>query len=133
MKEIRLRQADDNDVENITQLFFDTIQNVNIKDYSQEEVNDWSSWSFETDKWLEKMQEQFFVVAGLNNKFVGFSSLAKNGYLDFMFVDKNTQGQVVESALLSEIERKGFIVKKQQLKKSKSKKLINFRMVKYNA
>ena len=154
MQNIKLRQAIDRDVENITQLFFDTIQNINIKDYSQEEVDDWSSWKSDIDKWLEKMQEQYFVVAELNNKFVGFSSLAKDGYLDFMFVDKDTQGQGVASSLLSEIERKateqnnvliysdvsltakgffeskGFIVERQQLKKSKKKELINFRMTK---
>jgi len=154
MKSIEVRQAVDSDVERITQLFFDTIQNINIKDYSQEEVDDWSSWKSDIDKWLEKMQEQYFVVAEIDNKFVGFSSLAKDGYLDFMFVHKDNQGQGVASALLSEIERKameqnndliysdvsitakgffeskGFIVERQQLKKSKQKELINFRMIK---
>ncbi len=151
---ISVRQADESDVRDITQLFYDTIQNINIKDYSQEEVDDWSSWKVDIDKWLEKMQEQYFVVAEIKNKIVGFSSLATDGYLDFMFVDKDTQGQGVASALLSEIERKaieqnndliyshvsltakrffenkGFIIEKQQLKKSKQKELINFKMIK---
>lgn len=154
MEDITLRQAIESDVENITQLFFDTIQNINIRDYSQEEVDDWSSWKVDIDKWKEKMQEQYFVVAEMNNKIVGFSSLAKDGYLDFMFVHKDNQGQGVARALLSEIERKameqnnnmiysdvsitakgffeskGFIVERQQLKKSKQKELINFRMIK---
>jgi len=154
LKTIKVRQSVSGDVERITQLFYDTIQNINIKDYSQEEVDDWSSWKTDIDKWLEKMQEEYFVVAVIKNKIVGFSSLALNGYLDFMFVDKDTQGQGVASALLSEIERKaneqnndliysdvsltakgffeskGFIVERQQLKKSKKRKLINFRMIK---
>ena len=157
MKSIEVRQAVDSDVGRITQLFFDTIQNINIRDYSQDEVDDWSSWKTDIDKWLEKMQEQYFVVAEINNKILGFSSLAQDGYLDFMFVDKETQGQGVASALLSEIEKKaidqkndliysdvsltakgffeskGFIVERQQLKKSKKKELINFRMIKNNA
>ena len=154
MEDIILRQAIESDVENITQLFFDTIQNINIRDYSQEEVDDWSSWKADIDKWKEKMREQYFVVAEINNKIVGFSSLAKDGYLDFMFVHKDNQGQGVASALLYEIERKameqnndliysdvsitargffeskGFFVERQQLKKSKQKELINFRMIK---
>ncbi|MCD4742735.1 MAG: GNAT family N-acetyltransferase [Desulfobacteraceae bacterium] len=156
MKSIKVRQAIDSDVGRITQLFFETIQNINIKDYSQEEVDDWSSWKTDIDKWLEKMQEQYFIVAEIKNRIVGFSSLAQDGYLDFMFVDKDTQGQGIASALLSEIERKaieqnngllysdvsltakgffeskGFIVERQQLKKSKKKELINFRMIKMN-
>lgn len=151
---IIIRQANDSDVGDITQLFYDTIQNINIRDYSKEEVDDWSSWKVDIDKWLGKMQEQYFVVAMIKNKIVGFSSIAPDGYLDFMFVDKDTQGQGVASSLLSEIERKaieqnndliysdvsltakgffeskGFIVERQQLKKSKKKELINFRMTK---
>jgi N-acetylglutamate synthase-like GNAT family acetyltransferase len=154
LNEIWVRQANESDLGDITQLFYDTIRNINIRDYSIEEVDDWSSWKVDIDKWLEKMQEQYFVVAVIKNKIVGFSSLAPDGYLDFMFVDKDTQGQGVASVLLSEIERKaieqdndliysdvsltakgffeikGFIVEKQQLKKSKEKELINFRMIK---
>lgn len=153
-KTIEVRQSLSSDVEKITQLFYDTIQNINIKDYSQEELDDWSSWKTDIDKWLARMDEQYFIVAEIQNKIVGFSSLAEDGYLDFMFVDKDTQGQGVASTLLSEIERKalvqnndliysdvsltakgffeskGFIVERQQLKKSKKKDLINFRMIK---
>lgn len=154
MNSIKIKLAVEGDVRQITQLFFDTIQNINIRDYSQEEVDDWSSWNVDIDKWKEKMQDQYFVLAEINNRIVGFSSLAKDGYLDFMFVHKDNQGQGVASALLSEIERKameqnndliysdvsitakgffeskGFVVERQQLKKSKQKELINFRMIK---
>ncbi len=44
MDSIDTREAENSDVERITQLFYDTIQNINIKDYSQEEVDYWSSW-----------------------------------------------------------------------------------------
>lgn len=154
MDKIEVRQATENDVGRITQLFFDTIQNINIRDYSQEEVDDWSSWKADIDKWLERMQAQYFVVAEKNNMIAGFGSLAQDGYLDFMFVDKDMQGQGVASVLLSEIERKavkqkntmiyadvsitakgffeskGYIVEKQQLKRSRNMELINFRMIK---
>ncbi len=86
MSNIKIRQSVEGDVSQITQLFFDTIQNINIKDYSKEEVDDWSSWNTDTDKWLERIQEQYFVLAEINNQIVGFSSLAEDGYLDFMFV-----------------------------------------------
>lgn len=104
LKNIEVRQSLSSDVEKITQLFYDTIQNINIRDYSQEEVDDWSSWKTDIDKWLERMLEQYFIVAEIKNKNVGFGSLAEDGYLDFMF-DKDTQRQGVASALLSEIFR----------------------------
>jgi putative acetyltransferase len=57
MNSIKIRQPVEGDVSQITQLFFDTIQNINIKDYSKEEVDDWSSWNTDTNKWLERIQE----------------------------------------------------------------------------
>ncbi len=38
MKSIEVRQAVDKDIGNITQLFFDTIQNINIRDYSKKRL-----------------------------------------------------------------------------------------------
>ncbi|TCO08463.1 GNAT family N-acetyltransferase [Natronoflexus pectinivorans] len=154
MNDITIREALERDVGQITQLFFDTIQYINAKDYAKEDIDDWSSWKWDTDKWLEKIQEQYFILAEINNQIVGFSSLAEDGYLDFMYVHKDYQGQGVASALLHEIEKKsieqsndfiysdvsitakrffeckGFIIEKQQLKKSKKRELINFRMKK---
>lgn len=51
------------------------------------------------------MDEQYYVVVVMKNKITGFSSLASDGYLDFVFVDKDTQGQDRAIALLSEIVR----------------------------
>ena len=154
MKNITIIEASSADVKEITQLFHDTIQVINSRDYPKDEIDDWSSWYKDTDKWAERINEQYFIVAKLDNKVVGFSSLATDGYLDFMFVHKDLQGQGIAKALLTEIENKasiqqndliysdvsitakgffeknGFDVEKQQLKKSKKKELINFRMTK---
>ena len=154
MKNITITEASSADIKEITQLFYDTIQVINSRDYPKDEIDDWSSWYKDTDKWAERINEQYFIVAKLDNKVVGFSSLATDGYLDFMFVHKDLQGQGIAKALLTEIENKasiqqndliysdvsitakgffeknGFDVEKQQLKKSKKKELINFRMTK---
>jgi putative acetyltransferase len=151
---ITISQAISADVKEITQLFYDTIQVINSKDYPKDEIDDWSSWYKDIDKWSEKLSEQFFIVAKFDGKIIGFSSLAIDGYLDFMFVHKDFQGQGVAKSLLTELEKKaseqkndliysdvsitargffekhGFIVEKQQLKKSKKKELINYRMIK---
>jgi putative acetyltransferase len=154
MDRIEIIQADKSNVAEITELFYNTIQNINIKDYPQDEIEDWSSWHSDTDKWIDKINEQYFTVAKNNKTIVGFGSLAKDGYLDFMFVHKDYQRQGIASALLTELEKRaieqkndliysdvsitargffennGFKVEKQQLKKSKKKELINFRMIK---
>ncbi|GAO31017.1 GNAT family N-acetyltransferase [Geofilum rubicundum] len=151
---IKIYRASKQDVSMITQLFRDTIQNVNSKDYPEDEIEDWSSWWTDTDKWQERIEEQYFIKAMIGDKIVGFSSLASDGYLDFMFTHKDYQRHGVAGNLLRKIERKakeqgndliysdvsitakgfferhGFIVKKRQFKKSRNKELINFRMTK---
>lgn len=151
---IKIYRATKQDVGMITQLFRDTIQNVNSNDYPADEIEDWSSWWTDHDKWQEKIEEQYFIKAMIEDKIVGFSSLATDGYLDFMFTHKDYQRHGVAGNLIGKIERKakeqgndliysdvsitakgfferhGYIVEKQQFKKSKNKELINFRMTK---
>ena len=151
---IKIYRATKQDVGKITQLFRDTIQNVNSKDYPEDEIEDWSSWWTDHDKWQERIEKQYFIKAMIEDKIVGFSSLATDGYLDFMFTHKDYQRQGVSANLISKIEKKakgqgnnliysdvsitakgfferhGYIVEKQQFKKSRNKELINFRMTK---
>jgi putative acetyltransferase len=151
---IIIKIAQESDIPNITKLFYETIQTINIKDYTQEEVDDWSSWHSDTDKWKQKINEQFFLIAQLNNQLVGFSSLTKDGYLDFMFVHKDHQRKGIAKKLYTKIEEKafeqknhiissevsitaknffesvGFEIEKPQKKRSKNKELSNFKMKK---
>jgi putative acetyltransferase len=151
---IKIHRATKQDVGMITTLFRDTIQNVNSKDYPVDEIDDWSSWWTDHDKWQERIKEQYFIKAMIEGKIVGFSSLASDGYLDFMFTHKDYQRQGVAANLISKIEKKaqeqgndliysdvsitakgffekqGYVVEKQQFKKSRNKELVNFRMTK---
>jgi putative acetyltransferase len=149
---IIIKIAQESDIPNIAKLFYETIQTINIKDYTQEEIDDWSSWYSDTDKWKQKINEQFFILAQLNNELVGFGSLAKDGYLDYMFVHKEHQRKGIAKKLYNKIEEKahekknhiiysevsitaksffeslGFEIEKPQKKKSKNKELTNFKM-----
>lgn len=151
---IKIYRATIQDVGIITQLFRDTIQNINSIDYPVDEIDDWSSWWTDHDKWKERIKEQYFVKAMIEDRIVGFSSLATDGYLDFMFTHKDHQGKGVAGNLIRKIEKKakeqgnnliysdvsitakgfferhGYVVEKQQFKKSRNKELINYRMTK---
>jgi putative acetyltransferase len=151
---IKIYRATKQDIGMITQLFRDTIQNVNSNDYPADEIEDWSSWWTDHDKWQERILDQYFIKAMIEDKIVGFSSLATDGYLDFMFTHKDYQRQGVAGNMIRKIEKKakeqgnvliysdvsitakeffekhGYVVEKQQFKKSKNKELVNFRMTK---
>lgn len=149
-----ITEATIDDIKEITQLFYETIQEINSKDYPKDEIDDWSSWHEDVDKWKEEIVKFYFIVAKIHDKIVGISSLATDGYLNLLFVHKDFQRHGIAKKLLSEIEKKaseqkndliysdvsitakgffekyGFKVEKQQLKKSKDKELINFKMTK---
>lgn len=152
--DVIIKKAKTSDIEEITHLFFNTIQSINIRDYPKDQIDDWSSWYQEYDKWKNKILEQYFIKALDDDKIVGFGSLAKDGYVDYLFVDKDYQRQGIATNLMKKLENKaieqcnkhiysdvsitaksffernGFKVEKQQLKKSREKYLTNFRMIK---
>ena len=149
-----IRRAESYDIAEITRLFYETIQTINSKDYSQEEIDDWSSCHSDYEKWNTKIIEQYFIVATFDSKITGFASLTTNGYLDLMYVHKDYQGQGIAGQLLSKLENKaieqnnreiysevsitaraffekqGFCVKQKQLKKSRKRELENYYMIK---
>ncbi len=105
-KKIDIRIAVNEDIESIASLFNTTIRIVNAKDYSPEEIEVWASCSKRTEGWVNKIRQQTFYVAEINGVLVGFSSIEKDGYLDFMYVHNEYQKQGIAKELLLAIERK---------------------------
>ncbi len=99
---IRKATLEDND--QIRQLFYDTINNINVRDYNSEQIKLWSSGHLNIEKWNNNITEQYFIVCESNKTITGFSSITDKGYLDFMYVHKDHQGKGIATAMLSELE-----------------------------
>ncbi|MDZ4711055.1 MAG: GNAT family N-acetyltransferase [bacterium] len=116
MTEIRIREAKVDDVEDITQLYYGTVTNVNAKDYSPKEIEVWSGTAHNNnDRWERSVNEQYFLIAEIDKEMVGFSSIAPNGYLDFMYVHKDHQRKGIALMLLNEIESKAIEQKNKEI------------------
>lgn len=107
-EKIKIRQAVNGDIPAIMSLFRDTVRYINSRDYTTEQIEVWSDTTGMEWAWERHIKEQYFIVAESERikGITGFSSIAKNGYLDFMYVHKDHQNEGVASALLKEIERK---------------------------
>jgi len=149
-----VRQADAGDLPAIRQLFADTVTYVNARHYDFEQVAVWARAAGNELRWLEKLRQQYFVVAGHNGSIAGFASISSEGYLDFLYVHRDHQRKGIAQALLAAIEEKaisvgnrviesdvsitarpffeknGFVVVRQQTVKIEGIALINFRMKK---
>lgn len=87
-------------------LFRDTVLNVNARDYTEEEVKDWTSCWEKTERWKELLLNNQYVGAfDKQNVLVGFASMDKGGHLYSMFGHKDFQRKGIATLLLSEVER----------------------------
>lgn len=100
-----IRQAKIADLESILDLFQQTIETINVQDYSHEQIKVWSSGASKKDRWLKKIEEQYFLVAAINFDIVGFASITNDGYLDFMFVSKDHQRKGIAHLLYTQLEK----------------------------
>jgi len=111
MNEIKIRRAVPEDLKELRQLYIDTVTNINSIDYDENQIHAWIKPWFESDTttrdgrtFADKIIEQYFIVAVIDEKIAGFGSLEDNGYLDFMYVHKDFQRHGVAKTLLNELE-----------------------------
>ncbi len=149
-----IRKATELDIPAITQLFKETIETINSKDYSEEQVKVWSDGHIHTDRWIKRLTSQYFIVAVVDEITAGIGSITPDGYLDIMYVHKDYQGKGIASALLDDLltnainnnlslvksdvsisakaffEKKGFVVVTPQKVQINGIELLNYKMQK---
>jgi len=101
---IRAYQVDD--AEELMQLFYDTIHEVNIRDYSQEQVNAWAPANINADAWEKGFEGRFTYIAEDDRTIAGFGELEPDGHIARFFCHKDFQRQGVGTQILNQIEAK---------------------------
>lgn len=147
----------ESDLEEIVNLFYDTVHSVNSKDYSEEQLHAWAPIDEKDSKllsWKESMSRNITLVAKMHDQVVGFCDLTIDGHLDRLFVHKEYQGMGIASSLIKRLEvdamklnlsvidtdasitakpffeRQGYIVVSEQTVERKGVQLTNYRMIK---
>lgn len=106
IEKIRLENLDE-----VLYLFKNTIENSCSKDYNQTQISAWTLSIENRERWINKINTQYFIVAKLNDKIVGFGSL-KDSYLDMLFVHHNYLRKGIASLIFEDLKsqstKKGF-------------------------
>ncbi|MEH1832311.1 MAG: GNAT family N-acetyltransferase [Nostoc sp.] len=142
------------DTEEIMKLFYDTVHEVNIHDYTEEQVDAWAPANMDIDVWIKDLGSKFTYVAEEQGKIIGFGELEANGHIDRFYCHQDFQRKGIGKKILEQLELKAkvlkieklfteasitakpffenqnFIVVKQQEVERRDQKLINFVMEK---
>ena len=104
---VKLRRYSSDDIDEILQLFYDTVHNINIRDYTKQQVNAWADGKADKNIRNASFAENYTIVAEKCGKIVGFGDIDSKGYLDMLYVHKDFQGQGIASKICDLLE-KGF-------------------------
>ncbi|MDJ0710936.1 MAG: GNAT family N-acetyltransferase [Woeseiaceae bacterium] len=100
----RIRRFRTGDEAILRTLFFDTIRNVNRRDYTEEQVRAWAPEDYEPEHWAHRMRELNPFVCEVDGEIAGYADLQSSGYIDHFFVSKNFQRRGVGTSLFERIE-----------------------------
>lgn len=107
-----IRKYQTSDCKELIDLFYNTVHNVNAKDYTKEQLNVWATGQVDLEKWNESLQGHFSVVAVDDEIIVVFGDIDKTGYIDRLFVHADYQGKSIATAICNQLEQavKGNII-----------------------
>lgn len=153
---IKIRKYKESDARALWAIFYHTIRNVNIRDYSQAQVEAWAPDNFDPEVWQRKMNSIAPFVAEIDGDIVGYTDLQENGLIDHFFCHHEHQGKGIGRSLMEHVlnvgkqqgvykfysevsitarpfyERLGFKVVQEQTVEVRGQKLRNFVMEKFS-
>ena len=151
---MRVRTYEISDTKQIVKLFYDTVHEVNIRDYTKAQVDAWAPADIDIASWTKSLSSKFTFVAEEGETIAGFGQLEANGHIDCFYCHKDFQRQGIGKIILEQIDAKakslgieklyteasvtakpffeseGFIVIRKQEVERRGLKFINFAMEK---
>ena len=100
---IRIRNAKSSDLDGILGVFKAAVSHIDEYQYSSEQKAAWLLSVNKREKWLNRIKNQYFILAEKDAKVIGFTSL-KDSYLDVLFVDPSFHRLGIASQLYCELE-----------------------------
>lgn len=103
-KKIDVRPYKSNDAQYLAQIYYNTIHEVNAKDYTKIQLDVWAPESSgKAEYWLKKFEKTNPLVAISNGTIVGFAEFEPNGHIDCFYCHHEWVGLGVGTALMNAI------------------------------
>jgi putative acetyltransferase len=103
--DIKVRTYKEDDAHALASIYYHTIHSINIRDYSEEQVNAWAPYASVENYsgWQKKLAKIKPFVATINETTVGFAEFESNGHIDCFYVHHEFQGKGIGSTLMKAI------------------------------
>lgn len=105
IENVELRRYQPSDCIKLAELFYHTVHTVNIRDYTQEQLNAWAGGEIDLEKWNQSLLEHFTIVAVDNGTIAGFGDIDNTGYLDRLYVHADYQRKGIAAAVCDQLEQ----------------------------
>lgn len=91
----------------LRELYYQTIHQVNQRDYSAEQREAWAPERYDENAWAMRLLQSEPFVALDHDIIVGFADVQSDGYIDFFFCHHAYQGKGVGKALMQHLLKTG--------------------------
>ncbi|HAD14449.1 MAG TPA: GNAT family N-acetyltransferase [Saprospirales bacterium] len=88
----------------VQKLFYDTVHEINARDYSPDQIKAWAPEIPDREGW-SRLDQQYAYLVEYQRQIVGFASMNDDGLIDYLFVHKDFQNKGIASTLLKQLER----------------------------
>lgn len=102
MEDFRILDYEESMLNEMMQLFYNTVHTVNAKDYRKDQLNGWAPLHTDKKFWEQRLKKNICKVAFLNDTMVGFTELVDE-HVDTLYVHKDFQRQKIAASLFDEI------------------------------
>lgn len=104
---LKVRDFKTNDLDIVIDLFFNTVNYINSKDYSAEQINVWANKDRCKGQFVRIFSENYsFILEKSDNKILGFADLSKDGLLNCFYIHKDHQGEGLGKILINQVFEK---------------------------
>jgi putative acetyltransferase len=100
-----IRYYEPADLEQVMQLFYNTIHTVNNRDYEAAQLEAWAPADMDAAAWAARLEHNHSIVVEAMEQVTGFAELGKGGYVDMLYVHSDYQRQGIATALYTELEQ----------------------------
>lgn len=101
---MKIREYMPQDAQATIDLFYDTVHQINRRDYTQEQIEVWASKDRSIDQWNQSLLAHYSLVVEKDGQIIGFGDIDETGYLDRFYIHYQFQRVGAGRLLLAALE-----------------------------